>query len=71
MKPDSFNTPSTASLTTVMRRAHYHWSLILLHWVIVALVIVQYVTSAAMLRVSYDRKLVTAGIGKAAYRGVA
>lgn len=57
MKPDSFNTPSMASVTTVIRRAHYHWSLILLHWVIVALVIVQYVTSAAMLRVHRPRSV--------------
>lgn len=35
----------------------YHWSLIILHWLVVALVVAQYVTSAAMLRVHKPRQI--------------
>ncbi len=61
MKQDARDAPSNAhpaSTGTATRpRERYHWSLILLHWLIVALVVGQYVTSAAVVRVHRPRPL--------------
>jgi len=61
MKQDAGDAPSdTRPASTGMAtrpRESYHWSLIFLHWLVVALVVAQYVTSAAVLRVHRPRPI--------------
>ena len=55
MKQDAGDAPSDRRLASTgmatRPRESYHWSLIFLRWLVVALVVAQYVTSAAVLRV--------------------
>jgi cytochrome b561 len=60
MKQDAHEAPSnTSPVMAAPPRELYHWSLVFLHWLVVALVVVQYVTSPAMLRVHRPRQIFT------------